>query len=432
MTNSIADFFDQDFGEQGLLHLHINATGLNYLPVIKATHTIDPSDFWVTYTGEYSEHIRFFYTRLDRHGEPAFPWKSDDFAPSRSSTCTDMIAMANGKIVVIGWAYDHEHQLRDIGIARYDRDGEPDRTFGVDGKKIISVTDLLPETKGVAFTLNGQPSLSTNKSDRNGEFSYNLKGALSSDEKILIAFSLFYSDSDSLSAAIRLDRRGEIDRTLGENGLATLSFTNLPWASNTFTAISSLPDGAFSMLATVPTDLEPINLVAKFSHTGKPDYSFNATSTLQINTTGIGFIHADGTHKFKLGGFDGSSAILYGLDARGFDETFKGESGVVMPIADVWEDCAVGLDPDMSRYTVVGREDANTHLVIARYLANADLDPNFNDGVIELATPIYHAICTGLADGRAIIGCHLRTQENTTSVVLYSLLADPLNLPGSI
>jgi uncharacterized delta-60 repeat protein len=100
----------------------------------------------------------------------------------------------DGKLVVVGSA-ERNMTYDSIAIARYNRDGTPDSSFGFQGKTTLDF----------------------------GNFERAQAVAVQPDGRILVAgYRAFGAGADFL--ACRLTPTGELDRTLGDSGAVTINF----------------------------------------------------------------------------------------------------------------------------------------------------------------------------------------------------------------
>jgi uncharacterized delta-60 repeat protein len=121
---------------------------------------------------------------------------------------------ADGKVVAIGQTVDLNTGLVSFAFARYDLNGNPDPTFGSNGKVIT----LVSGNSGGATA-----------------------GAIQTDGKIVAAGAAFLPDTGTDFAVIRLNSNGGIDPTFGTGGTVTTDFMGS--SRDSIRAMALQPDG---------------------------------------------------------------------------------------------------------------------------------------------------------------------------------------------
>jgi uncharacterized delta-60 repeat protein len=196
---------------------------------------------------------------------------------SNSDEGYGVVIQKDGKIVVAGYSYIFEdYRLQDVLVLRYNSDGSPDQTFGVNG---VVTTNIEGSDYGNAVAL--QP-----------------------DGKIVIVGKTS-SASDTYALVIRYNTDGTLDNTFGENGIVTYNGTAGGW--DTLADVAIQPDG--KIIATGETS--PANflaltdvLVLRYNSDGTPDVAFGAN----------GVVTYDSPHHY----FEQGSSISLQKDGRIF------------------------------------------------------------------------------------------------------------------
>jgi uncharacterized delta-60 repeat protein len=273
----------------------------------------------------------------------------------------DLYILPDGRFLVAGTIANATEA--DFGIARFNADGTLDQTFGTNG---ITVYPLTPQYDAVSSI------------------------GVQSDNKIVLAGKTgqYYPDEDLALARFNAD--GSIDPTFGTNGQVIMSIGLQSTKAN---AIRIMADD--KILLTGFTHLEPIVyivLVAKLNADGSPDAGFgtNGIVTTQVGTYACEghdlAIQQDG--KILVGGIQDIdnqyNFILARYNADGSPDTGFGSGGSVITDLGAWDrGHALLLQPDQ-RILVGGYSGLYPDLdfAVVRYKADGSLDPTFGTGGI--------------------------------------------------
>ena len=194
---------DSTFGQDGVLPLDFGNTGDEYLDVSLA---IQPDNKFVVAALSYVESYDFTVLRFTGEGKADSSFGTYGKAWTDISNLSDdrpnsIIVQPDGKIVVAGWAavYNGECYGWDFGLARFNSDGTPDRTFGQNG---TVATDF-------------------------GEFWDDRPEAISllEDGKLLVGGYRYYLEESDF-ALTRYNADGSTDERFGTNGLMLTDFDN--------------------------------------------------------------------------------------------------------------------------------------------------------------------------------------------------------------
>ena len=162
-----------------------------------------------------------------------------------SATYDQVNALAlqrDGKIVVAGYA-DAASAHPKFGLARYNRDGTLDKSFGSRGKI------LTPVRKGaVAFGV-----------------------AIQSDGRIVVSGETLLGGSNTGFALVRYNRSGSLDRTFGRNGKVSTDFTPGSDGNN---AVAIQRDGKIVASGGANTGPHATFALARYNTDGTLDTSF--------------------------------------------------------------------------------------------------------------------------------------------------------------
>jgi uncharacterized delta-60 repeat protein len=180
-----------------------------------------------------------------------------DFSTATTDAWINAVALQpDGKAVAAGVAYDAAG-TQQLAVLRVAADGQPDPTFGMNGRITIALDDQAPPVQ-VALQLQG-------------------------DGRILLA-AQDYDDSEQACVGFvaRLNADGSPDLAFGQSG-----FANLPLGPCGYSASSALavePGGAIVFANTARASLSSDVLVARLTPAGSLDGTFgvNGTTTVVI------------------------------------------------------------------------------------------------------------------------------------------------------
>jgi uncharacterized delta-60 repeat protein len=260
-----------------------------------------------------------------------------DFGGASLDVARDMVLLPDDRILLVGWTLNHPQNFqaqeilgqRDLALARYTTNGQPDNTFGING---LVKTDLsgfaeeatsaviLPDGKimvlgkssNVAFLIRYNTDGAIDNSFAGGRVNLPVLGtaiALQTDGKILVGGSVAGTSPDPEDFAIvRVNSNGSLDDgsgtdstpadTFGTNGITKINFAS----SELDEVLTIVVQPDFRIVA------GGSNSIARFNSNGTPDNSFDgdgkATPAMEIESLALqcdGRIVAGG----DSGNFDG-------------------------------------------------------------------------------------------------------------------------------
>jgi uncharacterized delta-60 repeat protein len=378
------------------------------------------------------------------------------------SGANDVVVQADGKIVVGGRADQTDGSTGSFGLARFNRDGSLDTTFGSGGKVTTS------------FGQSGQIEAL----------------ALQRDQKIVAAGSRFVSDSGSDFALARYNSNGFLDSSFGDGGRVTTDFTSgdeghavvvqpdgkIVVAGQTlakFALARYLPDGSLDpsfgsggkvvsdagqvargasalvrqrdgkLIVTggVYLDSRPPQFgLVRFNRDGSLDTSFGSDGIAHavvglysypnaVALQGDGKIVAAGTWEDTDGTFNWGVARWFGDGT--LDQTF-GHGGVVATKTASWA-AGVAVQPNGK---IVTAGDTYPHdfssavVTLIRYRTNGDLDLSFGkDGIVTTTygdVAYNHGVALALQpDGKVLVaGISAALPISSAQVGLARFLGD--------
>ena len=292
-----------------------------------------------------------------------------------SDTVTRMAVQADGKIVVVGAAFNGTDT--DIAVARYNTDGSLDATFGTGGKVTTSLFAVNESGNAVAIQADG---------------------------KILVA-GITVNAGNTDFALIRYNANGSLDTSFDTDGkLSTVVGTGYDEA----TSIAVQSDGKILVagLATVGANYD--FAVVRYNTNGSLDTSFDTDgrvttpvgtandfiSAMAVQSDGkivvAGFTTIGGSIDFALARYNTNGSLDASFDTDGKLTT------AVLASTDMAHDVAIQSD---GKILVAGSSNngSNNDFALVRYNTSGALDTSFDtDG--KLTT----AIGTGNDDIRSI------------------------------
>lgn len=342
-----------------------------------------------------------------------------DFGGGSIDVTRDMVLLPDDRILLVGFTVAHPQNFsvqelfgqRDLALARYTADGQPDNSFGVNG---LVKTDLggfaeeatsaviLPGGKimvlgistNVSFLIRYNSDGTIDNSFASGRLNLPLIGksiALQTDGKILVGGSTTGVAPDPEDfAVVRVNSNGSLDDGSGTDSTPTDSFGTNGIARINFS--SSEQDEVLALL--VQPDLRIVAAgetgIARFNSNGTPDNSFDgdgqATPAMLIHSLALqcdGRIVAAGSNTtfsgFALARFNTDGTLDASTCTGGLINTAFG--GVRVEVAN-----SVVIHPD-GRVLLGGEaflKDAD--FALARYI----LPATSASGTVQFTSPVFN------------------------------------------
>jgi uncharacterized delta-60 repeat protein len=297
----------------------------------------------------------------------------------------------DGKLIVAGLAESKKKEAK-FAVARYNRDGSLDSSFGGDG------------VAGYSFDAYNDNATTV---------------AIQPDGKIVVAGDVFTRQSLSYDfALVRFNSDGSLDFSFGSRGEVLLDFYGL---EDRIYGVAIQPDG--KIIAAGWCDAGGGNdfALARFNPGGSVDTSFGSQG--RVNTD---FFHSSDTAtavaiqsdgRIVLAGSESGNFALARYNSDGMlDPTFGAEGKVNTDFHNDWDWAnALVIEPDgkilVAGYAGSGAASVNYDFALARYNADGSFDPSFGDegrvstdffGNVDsaydiLIQPDGHIIVTGFA-----------------------------------
>jgi len=269
----------------------------------------------------------------------------------------DVAIQANEKIVVVGRASSRSGH-GSFAVVRYRADGRLDRGFGGDGVVVTDVAKGEDSASAVAIQPNG---------------------------KIVVVGTATVARRDTITL-VRYRRKGALDRTFGEDGIATVDADD---ATGEDVAIQ--PDGRIVVVGTVFGT--SWFAVARLDRLGGPDDTFHGDGIATVDAddaTGEDVaIQPDGRIVVVGTVFGTSWFAVARLDRLGaLDDTFHGDGIATVDVgAERAVTSALALQPD-GKIVVAGAswtEAGFDGIAVARFLAGGQVDGSFGTGGVATA-----------------------------------------------
>jgi uncharacterized delta-60 repeat protein len=321
-----AGSLDEHFGVGGEVTTHfpgsLGDAGMGL--VVQRDSTLVAAGTVTSEGGVIGYNNNFGLARYDRDGSLDTRFGSagtvtTDFGDGTQDYAEAIVMQRDGKLVVAGATASPFGGNVDFGLARYDRDGSLDTSFGTGG---IVTTDLgggndyatalavQPDGRLVAAGFVGGATFALVRYDRDGSLdtSFGTGGivstgmdgqgqavAVQADRKLVVAGSA--SDDFGL---VRYNPDGSPDPTFGTGGIVTTDFTGNVDAAY---ALAVQPDGRLLAAGFTVVSLAPFSVgfgLARYNRDGSLDTTFGVNG--KVTTT--------------LGGFDTAYAVVALPDGR--------------------------------------------------------------------------------------------------------------------
>ena len=311
---------------------------------------------------------------------------------------------ADGKIVVAGRAGGAGGRF---GLARYNRNGKLDTSFGGDGKVVTNFSAIADDfANGVAIQADGKIVAAGHSNDRFALARYNSDGTLdvtfSGDGKMTTNFSSAFDDalgvavrangkivaaghagSDKFALA-RYNPNGTLDTTFSGNGKVTTNFSPV---SDLATGVAIQANGKIVAAGTAgSTEFSGTFALARYNQNGTLDTTFSgngkATTDFTPGEQDVAFgvaIQANGKIVAAGGGDVGGFSFELARYKRNgaLDTTFSGDGKVTTNFSaglDAAHSVAIQADGKI----VAAGHASLRRFALARYNRNGNLDTTFS------------------------------------------------------
>ena len=356
---------DNTFSGDGILNTDFSASEIAYAVAIH-------HDGRIVATGNFSlggsdrEYAVALY-QADGTLDPSFDGDGKIITPMGfpvNSVANDVATQADGKVVVVGHAYNGSND--DFMVARYNADGSPDNSFGSFGKVMTDIAVQNPF---------GERATSV---------------AIQPDGKILVGGHTNPAGNDPDFAVVRYNTNGSRDVTFDGDGVATTSFSSSEYIND----IEIQPNGKIVAVGYVFVASAYDIAVARYNADGTPDLSFDGDGKLTTDFAGGGdraesvAIQPDGKIVVAGGGSIGPGfdfqLVRYNADGS-LDTSFDGDGKLMTDVTGLNDGAnAVAIQAD-GKIVAAGTGGSFNSLdfAIVRYNSNGSPDTTFDlDGKV--------------------------------------------------
>jgi len=364
----------------------------------------------------------------------------------------NVVIQSDGKLVAGGLSYNEA-----ILLARYETDGTPDSTYGVNGQVNIPYNvnvggiygtgmAIQPDDKILIAAYTGNDSILLVRFETNGlpDPSFGSGGfikvytgfstgarisvALQDSGKIIVYFGLASNSNDI--ALARFTSTGNLDNTFGNNGIVSSNFT-----SDYTGSVAIQPDGKILVSGAYVVSSAFRMMLVRYTYDGILDTTFSTDGFAEPflgNLESLGhcvILQSDGkiivAGKFNVG----MAMARYHPDGT-IDSTF-GNYGLVVAAFNGISDCyAIGLQQDGKIILggVLSSPSTNLDFCAARYNSNGILDTSFNSiGYVstDFATAYDFALSLVIQpDGKIVLAGEQTGAGNVHNFALARYLGD--------
>ncbi|MES2353834.1 MAG: delta-60 repeat domain-containing protein [Pseudomonadota bacterium] len=299
---------------------------------------------------------------------------STDFDEARA-----VAIQSNGKIVAAGNAFNSSTGNYDFALARYDKNGNLDNSFGNNGK----VTTHLSGNTPAPF-----PTVETAKAI-----------AIQNNGRIVVAGTGFNGSTGATDfAVLRYLSNGRLDRRFGQHGIVLTDFGGINARANSMVL---QPDGKIVVAGTLErTFTQPDFVLVRYNTDGSLDSTFGDNGKVftdvsrgieeanAVRLTPDGKILVGGEAFIECPGLScgASNFVLLRYNANGGIDSSFGNGGVVTTDFDI-RDGITALDIAPNGKIIAGgfadrlcSGPGCPRFALARYNVNGSLDTTFGDG----------------------------------------------------
>lgn len=291
-------------------------------------------------------------TKKNADGSPDLNYGQNGISVSASLAGLSGVLQADGKIVIAGYCQNTDYFTsgNDIGLARFNRDGSLDNTFGKNG---IIITDL-------------------------GDFESAFTIALQIDEKIIVAGNQYITGGGSnVGVIVRYNTDGSLDNTFNETGIQKTGI------SNSISTLVIQKNGKIIVAGD--------RILFRYNSNGTPDNSFNGNGQMIIS----GFANAvaiQNDDKIVICGIYTINGNDYGFTVSRFktngslDNTFS-DDGIQITNLGGSNDIATSIAIQNNGKIIVGGftgNGINNNFAIVSYNTDGSPDINFSGDGIQI------------------------------------------------
>ncbi|NWB87006.1 hypothetical protein [Pseudomonas gingeri] len=355
----------------------------------------------------FADGCRFGLARLHEDGAPDASFGDGGFVCGSFQAGIEAMAssvqlLADGRILLFGLHYlGDEHTLP--GVARFDADGCLDPTFGDQGVKVLRLPGGLAEGPRDGWLPPGLPGVEA------------CAGVVQEDGKILLIANHTYTFADYVGLLIRLQPDGTLDPAFNGRGFVVVRHLLMnSWLS----CVRVQADGKILVGGSV--GFPQLGLMVRYEVDGRLDHDFGDLGFLSFGFAGASSLVTnlavgnEGRLLCVGNRFNPMRGALQGFSAHGgMDFGFNDTDAAMLELdtpGSLWADLVVQADGSIlvAGSTLMG---FGSDFVLARYLADGQLDRDFAGGRGWVRTSLGHSLdtVTSLAvqdDGRILVAGH--------------------------
>ncbi len=316
----------------------------------------------------------------------------------------DVAIQPDGKVVVVG-EKAFGSGASDFAVARYNANGTLDKTFSGDGKQTVNI-GLIDLALGVAIQADGKIVVGgqTSGADYMADVAVarlNKNGALDTtfggdgivtldfessdnggfdltilDGKIVVAGYVYQTDGTAYNGAVyRFNKNGLPDATFGQGGISIVNFGG----NDVFNAVTTFGGKIYAAGYSQGGSTAHDFAVARLWTNGKPDPAFSGDGKVRTNMGAIdvaGALAVSETGKVVVAGYSGANIAIAQYTAAGaLDKAFSGDGKLKTALGSGAE----GVAAIGGMIMVAGRTSLGDAL-LARFTAAGKPDSTFGIG----------------------------------------------------
>jgi uncharacterized delta-60 repeat protein len=352
---------DHSFGDGGSVRIDLSGTGTYLFPaglVVTRGHRIVVGGS----TSGSGSSDDFALARLTHNGQLDRSFGQGgmvrtDFRGRLSADSASALGLQqDGKVVLAGES--NANVIEDFALARYQRNGTLDPTFGEQGRVLVDL--------------------------RRNQDDYVLSLALQDNGRIVAAGATRDYGGDTDFALVRLLADGRLDRSFGQRGVVITDLRYLGVDYETIRGVALQPDGKIVVVGTAEHPRATVPMIARYTTAGVLDGEFGIGGVVSLDVTTATVtgnavaIQADGklvaagqSYRITQSGFEVDFALARFMPDGRLDPSF-GNAGIVRtrfrPGGQTYA-LVLGIEPS-GKLLVGGNSFAGnrTHFALARYL----------------------------------------------------------------
>lgn len=403
-TNSLSQYFDKTFGNNGITWIEHIDTPIGFIFGL----TVGPDQKLLI---EGVSRNDFYVGRLNSDGtiDPSFNdhgFITGEFREGLYSGGENINILGNGEMLLAGTYQECERFCpARRGLALLDQYGQPVKSFGESGTTVVHPNSLSTQ----ALTQD------TDKSKDSATGQQQTSSIELPDGNFMILSNHEYNSEDVIGILMRVDRQGEIDYTFGgEKGYVSIQYTAHYTHART---IIQLSNGDFAIGGHVGKDDKNLGFIARYSPDGVPVQTFGSKGYVLLDSLGT-YDQISALQETVEGNIIGIGSLtdseyrglIVCLDKTGrYVPDFNGGTPVVTPAPDAlknlqWLSAAQRADGKIVTLGLTTGE--NTETVINQFLPNGEPDESFgNSGqvIIKVSDGLDMSLSVAIQQNKIVV-----------------------------